>query len=226
MQASLDNRSDASSALLALGAPSRAPGLLFVPPGTFQVQRSVDLNKPLVLQKGSVLVVASGATLTLNQPLNSGPWQVFSGAGAVRFKTGSVAHILPEWFGEACCCCHADKVAEPACLPACMHACMLASCRIRDGCCQLFARSLLHRICVTGPYALGKSLCNPEMQGQRATAAPMMRTQSTRRLLLPTVAAPSCCLAAGRLMALGIRLSNGWACAFRASRVSLESETS
>ncbi|KAL4451468.1 hypothetical protein ABPG75_007130 [Micractinium tetrahymenae] len=90
---------DASAALAALGSASRAPGLLFVPPGNVQVRRSADLNKPLVLPKGAVLDVASGATLSLNQPLNAGPWQVFSGAGAVKFKPGTALRILPEWFG-------------------------------------------------------------------------------------------------------------------------------
>lgn len=90
---------DASAALQALGSTSRAPGLLFVPPGTFQVRQSVEANKPLVLPRGAVLEVASGATLALNQPLNAGPWQVFSGSGAVRFKAGTALRILPEWFG-------------------------------------------------------------------------------------------------------------------------------
>lgn len=90
---------DASSALQALGSPFSGPGLLFVPPRSFDVRRSVDVNKPLVLPRGALLEVASGATLSINQPLNAGPWQLFSGSGAVKFKAGSALRILPEWFG-------------------------------------------------------------------------------------------------------------------------------
>lgn len=151
LQASLDAPpgGDASSALQALGSPFSGPGLLFVPPRSFDVRRSVDVNKPLVLPRGALLEVASGATLSINQPLNAGPWQLFSGSGAVKFKAGSALRILPEWFGKKLLHVVVSRLAfhylefgasagpQPACLLACHPAgCPLAAMHVQasDAC--------------------------------------------------------------------------------------------
>lgn len=53
-----------------------------------------------ILQPGSI-VKASTYTLTINGPLEAGPYQIFSGfsAGDVTFGSGIIKEVYPEWWG-------------------------------------------------------------------------------------------------------------------------------
>jgi len=53
----------------------------------------------LRVEKGGTIVTASGKNLTVNGPFQAGLYQTFSGAGLVRWGSGSVTTVYPEWWG-------------------------------------------------------------------------------------------------------------------------------
>lgn len=64
---------------------------------TYSMSQSVTLtsNITLKIEKGAVLSIAAGKTLTINGTLDAGEYQIFSGAGTVTY-TGKK---YPEWWG-------------------------------------------------------------------------------------------------------------------------------
>ena len=75
-----------------------APGILFVPAGRYSIAQSVEIVKPVVMASGAIFNIAPGATLTFDQPISAGLFQIFQGGGNVRFRVPTTA-VLPEWFG-------------------------------------------------------------------------------------------------------------------------------
>lgn len=77
---------------------------LHVPPGTYSLgaNLTVPANVHLKLQRGAVLLVATGKTLTVNGPLEAGLYQIFSctGTGKVDFSSNKVIkEVSPYWWG-------------------------------------------------------------------------------------------------------------------------------
>lgn len=78
------------------------PAVIEIPSGTWPVP--VDLTVPsnilLIHHPGSRIAVSSGATLTIQGPIEAGPYQIFSttGTGKVLIGPGAVKEILPEWW--------------------------------------------------------------------------------------------------------------------------------
>jgi hypothetical protein len=65
---------------------------------TYSMSQSVTLtsNITLKIEKGAVLSIAVGKTLTINGTLDAGEYQIFSGAGTVTVQNSI---IYPEWWG-------------------------------------------------------------------------------------------------------------------------------
>lgn len=62
---------------------------------------AVPTNVHLWFDKGALLVVANGVTLTINGTIEAGAYQIFSlvGTGTVQFGSSPNAPISPEWWG-------------------------------------------------------------------------------------------------------------------------------
>ena len=56
-------------------------------------------NLAIVFARGGKFTVGSGVTLTLDGPIEAGPWQIFDGDGAIDFDTGVQSRFRPEWWG-------------------------------------------------------------------------------------------------------------------------------
>jgi hypothetical protein len=88
----------------AVAAISTTSATLVVP-ATVAETIAADLVCPATLAikvlKGASLTVANTKTLTINGPLESGPYQIFSlvGTGAVVFGNASCDKYYPNWFG-------------------------------------------------------------------------------------------------------------------------------
>jgi hypothetical protein len=94
------------SAIAAIGYAQR---ILRVPSGTYNITSdlTVPANITLKPERGTLFLVATGKTLTINGPFQAGPYQVFSctGTGKVVFGAGAVKEVYPEWWGT-----HQDAV--------------------------------------------------------------------------------------------------------------------
>ena len=53
----------------------------------------------ITMTEGGMFDVASGKTLNIDVPFQSGLYQCFSGDGYVAFGTGSTSEVYPEWWG-------------------------------------------------------------------------------------------------------------------------------
>jgi hypothetical protein len=88
-------------AVAAIGA---AKVTLRVPAGIHSINNNLTLPATLALrlERGAILSVASGNTLTINGPFAAGIYQVFSctGTGRVVFGDGAVSGVYAEWWGE------------------------------------------------------------------------------------------------------------------------------
>jgi|GEM_PF-5554783 len=86
----------------ALATIGSAPVSLMIPAGTVPIttNTTIPANVHLVVQRGGIFQVASGVTLTIQGPLQAGPYQIFSGAGTATLGAGSPsAHqIYPAWW--------------------------------------------------------------------------------------------------------------------------------
>ncbi len=73
---------------------------LTIPAGTVAVtgNTTIPANIALVVQKGGKFEVAGGVTLTINGAVEAGPYQIFSGTGAVIF--GGVSAIYDVWLAS------------------------------------------------------------------------------------------------------------------------------
>ncbi len=74
---------------------------------------SIPSNITLVIERGAIISIANGVTLTINGGFEAGLYQVFSmtGTGAVTFGSGYVNTLHSEWFGT-------NQAALQACLNA------------------------------------------------------------------------------------------------------------
>ncbi len=77
--------------------------MLRIPAGTWSINANftIPANVTLKPERGAVLTVATGMTLTINGPLDARPYQIFScaGTGKVVFGNGSTPEVHPEWWG-------------------------------------------------------------------------------------------------------------------------------
>ena len=87
------------SAITAIGANNV---ILRVPTGTYDIATNLTIpaNVSLRPERGAVLSIATGVTLTINGALDAGPYQIFSctGTGKVVFNVGTAKEIYPEWW--------------------------------------------------------------------------------------------------------------------------------
>jgi hypothetical protein len=87
----------------ALTAMGSTPAVLHVPRGDYAI--NADLTAPanvtLRVERGAVLNIADGKTLTLNGSLEAGPYRIFSwvGSGVVSLGDGRALQVVPEWWG-------------------------------------------------------------------------------------------------------------------------------
>jgi len=58
-------------------------------------------DRALKVEKGGLITVAAGKTLTVSGSFSAGLYQVFSGTGRVVFAAGAVAEVFPEWWGKS-----------------------------------------------------------------------------------------------------------------------------
>lgn len=88
------------AAIKAIGSNQRT---LVVPPGTHSIVNNLTIptNINLRVEKGSILAIASGVTLTINGSLEAGPYQIFRciGTGNVSFGPGSIKEAYFRWWG-------------------------------------------------------------------------------------------------------------------------------
>ena len=88
------------TALTAIGTTN--PTVLRVPVGTWAITADlpVPANVTLKPERGAILTISTTKTLTINGPLEAGPYQIFScaGSGKVLFGSGTVKEVYPEWW--------------------------------------------------------------------------------------------------------------------------------
>ena len=65
---------------------------------TVSTDLTLTANITLKVDRGALVSIATGKTLTISGTLDAGLYQIFSGNGAVTFG-GSVKAVCPEWFG-------------------------------------------------------------------------------------------------------------------------------
>ena len=85
----------------ALFSGNRLGTNLYFAPGTYRVASNLTLAVPCSFDPGAILKPDAGVTITVNAPINAGPWQIFdlSEAGAALNGAVRVSDIYPEWFG-------------------------------------------------------------------------------------------------------------------------------
>lgn len=86
----------------AIAGISSDSATLLIPSGTWAITDDLTIPANIVLKpvKGAILQIATTKTLTINGPLDAGPYQIFSctGTGKVVFAAGAVDQIHPEWW--------------------------------------------------------------------------------------------------------------------------------
>jgi hypothetical protein len=101
-------------------ADAGATGFVHYPTGTYKVGSDITLTTPIVMDAGAMFLVATGATLTLNCPIQAGYSQIFSwaGTGKVVFASGGTPAVYPEWWGATRDGSTDDAAALQACFTA------------------------------------------------------------------------------------------------------------
>jgi hypothetical protein len=84
----------------ALGTAGCSNRTLILSPGIWTVGADLTIpnNISLKLERGAILVVARGKTLTLQGPVISGNYTIFAGNGSVSLA-GGVKEVYPQWWG-------------------------------------------------------------------------------------------------------------------------------
>lgn len=72
---------------------------LLLTPGTYLVKASITFTGLVSMQRGAVLKIESGATITFAGGFSAAVHQVFSGAGQVVFARAFIREGYPEWWG-------------------------------------------------------------------------------------------------------------------------------
>lgn len=93
------SRAAINAAVTAIGSDHRT---LYIAPGTWTIDDDVTIPSNVVLrvEKGATLSISTLMTLTINGPIEAGPYQIFSwtGSGAVSFGT-NLDKAYSEWWG-------------------------------------------------------------------------------------------------------------------------------
>ncbi len=93
------NQAGIEAAITAIGANNRT---LNISPGTWSITGDMIIpsNIALRMDKGAVLAIAAGKTVTINGALDAGPYQIFSGTGTAVL--GSLVYVqYGEWTGSS-----------------------------------------------------------------------------------------------------------------------------
>lgn len=87
----------------ALSAIGSNNAILRIPSGTQTIAANLTIpaNITLKMERGVMLAIADGVTLSLNGGLDAGLYQIFScfGTGRVMFAPGTVVQVYPQWWG-------------------------------------------------------------------------------------------------------------------------------
>ena len=67
--------------------------------GSTDITANTTITQDLYIGAGQTFNVSGGATLTFAGAFDAGLYQVFAGAGEVKFAIGSVSRVCPEWWG-------------------------------------------------------------------------------------------------------------------------------
>ena len=67
--------------------------------GATDITTNTTITEDLYMGAGQTFNVSGGATLTFAGAFDAGLYQVFAGAGEVKFAIGSVSRVCPEWWG-------------------------------------------------------------------------------------------------------------------------------
>ncbi len=90
------------SAITALGSNAAT---LRIPPGTWTIDMNFTIPSGITLkpERGAMLAIVNGVTLTINGSYEAGLYQTFSctGTGKVVFGPGAVKEVLLDWWGPA-----------------------------------------------------------------------------------------------------------------------------
>lgn len=92
-----DGTTDDTDAVEAADAAGLATGLPVIYTKTYSIADDVTLSAKSKVT-GS-FTIATGKTLTINGPFEAGLYQVFAGAGSVKFGPGAITDIYPQWWG-------------------------------------------------------------------------------------------------------------------------------
>jgi hypothetical protein len=92
-----DYGNNLATALTAIGAANST--LIIDVPVTMAASSTVPATCTLKFNRAGV-ITTTGHTLTINGPLDAGPWQVFAGSGTVA-GLGKCEYVLPQWWGAA-----------------------------------------------------------------------------------------------------------------------------
>lgn len=88
----------------ALFAANSIGSSLYFPPGTYKISSNLIFTVPLIFDYGAILKPDAGVTITINAPVDAGPWKIFdesaSGiiAGLIR-PVNAAGRMYFEWWG-------------------------------------------------------------------------------------------------------------------------------
>lgn len=66
---------------------------------TISTNETIPSNIELWIEKGAILSVDTGVTLTVNGPIDASLCQIFSGSGTVTLSSTYIPEVYPEWWG-------------------------------------------------------------------------------------------------------------------------------
>jgi len=66
--------------------------------GSTTISTDTTITEDVLIGPGQIFTVASGKTLTFTGSFNAGVYQVFAGAGTVKFGDGATSEVYPEWW--------------------------------------------------------------------------------------------------------------------------------
>lgn len=88
-----------ASLTVAVGSPTTAGKTILISTAQTCNDLTIPLDRAIEVIKGGSINVATGKTLTINGPFNAGLYQIFTGAGSVKFNSGSAPTAPAEWWG-------------------------------------------------------------------------------------------------------------------------------
>jgi hypothetical protein len=94
------NPGDMAAIQAALTRAGSASATLYIPPATWNIAHNLTIpaNITLELERGALLAIARGKTVSIKGGLDAGLYQIFSGPGAVTLS-GNVKEAYPQWWG-------------------------------------------------------------------------------------------------------------------------------